>query len=254
MQNPGTLLSKDPMAQIENWTALLAKTVGNPDLGPLSTLGECTLMPTTTSYTRYSEDYKSPGWNSTTDPEGNVNTSGTGKTLNLMVGARMSSIVWPTESTNWFSESIGFRGCVDYFTLGIDLNGTNSDNDANERFTYNFEPVAGTPPPEVVCANMQANANIYLSKDLKRGFQNKLMGKVCGKVVARLNPWFELDDGSGQIARVYMMSSGKPLLDNDAQVGDWWSAWGLVEKPRWTQATTPYIVWTTHNHTDLIHY
>ncbi len=249
------------MVEIPNWTSLLSYTVGLP--GNTCTLGECELMATTTSYSKYGADYKSPGWNGTTAPEGWTNTSGTGKTLNFEVGARMSTQLWPGETarTNWARlESIGFRGQMDWFTLGIDKNGDGDDADAGEKFTYNFEPAATDTRPTIT----------YLSlKDLARGGVNTIfetkqdihkydfLYKVSGRVTATGNladnPWFELNDGSNisPTVRVYPCRiTNVPGDFYPPSETEMWDACGFLEIPRWPYTvgeptiTLPYVLWS----------
>jgi hypothetical protein len=254
------------MIDIANWQSLLSYTVGTA--GNTTTLGNCELMATTTSYTKYGADYKSPGWNGTTNPEGWPNTSGTGKTINFTVGARMSTIKWPgeTSSTVWAHlESIGFRGQLDWFTLGIDKNGNGNDNDSGEKFTYNFEPAQNDARPMLV----------YLSqKDLRRPNINKVIEnrtpatlydklyKIAGSIpttsdVGNLsgNPWFQCDDGSGlpQLTRTY--TSRIQHSDNLwLSPGQFKEVWGHLELPRWPwtvgtpTVALPYVLWSDESH------
>lgn len=250
-----------------NWTALCSAPY-NLDFGGglvySTTFGQCELLPTTTDYDsvnyKVSVGYKSPGWTDSTWPIGWINTTGTGKPLNFVLGARRSTLRWPgeTSATSWAQfESINARAQMDFFTLGIDLNGDGDDKDPGEQFTYNFEPAANDQRPTVA----------YLSqKDLRRGGVDRVFSrreevhkldnlfKVAGRVTATGNleysPWFEVDDGSGlaQPTRVYYgrlgYGDGTP-----PEAGQLWEVWGFMETPRWPWTvgtptiTLPYVIW-----------
>jgi hypothetical protein len=258
-----------PMVAIPSWSALLNYTVGQS--GNQTTLGNCELTPSTNYYQKWGPGYKSPGWNGTTNPEGWPNTNGTGKAINFTLGARMSVNKWPGETvmTSWaHMESIGARAQMDWFTLGIDKNGNGNDNDAGEKFTFNFEPAADDTRPTIA----------YISqKDLRKGGVNavienrtsaickagvydtlfKIAGRIPDGGVGNLsaNPWFEVNDGSNLSAptRAYTNLIGNP--DNlwlDA--GQFKQAWGFLEIPRWPYTVgnptieLPYVLWTDESH------
>jgi len=192
-------------------------------------IGTWTLVPTT-----YPGDYYcSPGYKGSTTPGGFTCSTGTGKCLNFEVGARFVNMTkWPDGSnTNWFTESINFRGHMDHFTLGVD--GVN--------VAYDFEPAPGDVGPRNVFTN-QRNLNKSLTAMGTR-IQNNFMFKITGKVKNRLNAYFDLDDGTGNAlpTRVYWMN-------NFAQVGQTWEVWGFIERARWSPGSTPYLVWTDDSH------
>lgn len=254
-------LDKDaPVVEIPNWYTMLGIAVG--PAGNQCTIGDCELVASTYTYTKYGADFKSPGWNGTTIPEGWMNTNGTGKAINLTVGARMSVLKWPSDPDVWRNwahmESIGARMQMDLFTLGIDLNNNGHDNDAGEKVTYNFEPAADDNRPRIA----------YISqKDLRLGGVNTILEnrpiqgrydtlfKVGGRTTAvgnlAGNPWYEVDDGSGLAQPVRTYTQRVQNSDNLwLNTGQYRQAWGHLEIPRWpytvgTPSTPlPYVLWT----------
>ncbi len=235
----------------ESWADALSAPI---DVGDYhGSLAEWTLMATSYSYEgTYGTGYKSPGWNNSTSPPGWTNTTGTGKTLNFEVGARLFQIKWPgaTTMTAWWPESALFRGHMDFFTLGIDKNSNGHDNDPGEKFTYNFEPADTEPDPRIAYVNQSVfatNRDGVLRARPDDGIFDNLF-KVSGWVTATGNlagnPWFELDDGTGltRPTRVYTqrIQTGDEF---GLAVGQRLEAWGLAERPRWTAVGAPYLLW-----------
>jgi hypothetical protein len=211
---------------------------------------------------------KSPGWDGQTVPKGYFYTTGTGKCLNFEVGARKFKAwlyqqgVW----VNWYRESIGFRGHVDFFTLGIDLNGDGDDTDPGEQNTFNFEPSAAEPDPEIVASSIKAlNRNPLVgtladNPSLGTNFaRTRFMHKVVGKVTWRSgNPiGAALEDGSNlrlfgvppddhyeSIRYYFPLDMGLP---GGTWLGTYWRGWGLVERLRGFNYTTqpPLMLWTS---------
>lgn len=108
--------------------------------------GDSTLAPTSTTYDPANGQWKSAGWDDTTVPVGDPRRStGTGKPLNLWIGARKAVV---GELGAWCTESMNFSGYVDTVTLGIDL-----DNDGvlqdSEVTTFDF--ASDEPEPTQVC-------------------------------------------------------------------------------------------------------
>lgn len=123
--------------------------------------GSWTLVATSTTFDPANGQFKSPGWDNSTTPIGAVTATGTGMPLNFEVGARKFAYngIWgATSNTNWFPESINFRGYVDTFTLGVDFNGDGDDEDPGENTTFDFEPAAATPTPRLVAMNLRSIA------------------------------------------------------------------------------------------------
>jgi hypothetical protein len=209
----------NPSLSFENWSQVLT-AYGNYRL-------------VATSDVPWSQGgWKSPGWKGSTIPTGNPRCTGTGKALNLMVGARFYTFRWPGESTStsWWPESVGFRGHVDYFSLGID----------GVEVTYNFEPSPSDPGPDLLYTSQRTlNHPIFQmpAVQLEHRF------KIAGRVVERANAYFSIDDGTGLSlpTRVYWMN-------NTAAVGQYWEAWGYIERPRFTAVSAPFIVWTDPSH------
>jgi hypothetical protein len=92
--------------------------------------------------------WKSPGWDGQTSPAGSPSIcTGTGMPLNFFVGTR-KSVIYPMflNGQGNANGSYGFRGQVDYFTLGFGKDGNNQPIAE----TYNFEPAPTDPPLQVV--------------------------------------------------------------------------------------------------------
>lgn len=115
--------------------------------------GEWTLVPTAPP----GDPLCSAGWDGSTDPVGSVTATATGMPLNFEVGARkyIYKDIWgKTVATNWFPESVNFRGYVDTFTMGIDF-GTPEEPNVVET-TYDFEPAAAAKAPRLVALNLRS--------------------------------------------------------------------------------------------------
>ena len=219
------------------WLLLLPDYDGNPSLSfenwnqVLTAYGSYRLV--ATSDVPWSQGgWKSPGWKGSTIPTGNPRCTGTGKALNLMVGARFYTFRWPGESTStaWWPESVGFRGHVDHFSLGID----------GVEVTYNFEPGHNDPGPDLLYTSQRSLTHPIFQLP---AVQQDHRFKISGRVVERANPYFSIDDGTGlsMPTQVYWMN-------NTAAVGQYWEVWGFIERPRFTTVSSPFIVWTDPGH------
>jgi hypothetical protein len=127
--------------QFNSWADVCA-LYGNETLVPTAAVGEY---------------YHTAGWDGTTTPTGNPTATATGMPLNFEVGARKFQYngIWGGSGV-WFPESINFKGYVDTFTLGVDLNNDGDDADEGEQITYDFEPSADTADPQVVALNLRS--------------------------------------------------------------------------------------------------
>lgn len=221
----------------------------------LQTYGDWKLVPTSTTFNPDQGQFKSSGWDNSTTPVGTPQCTATGKCLNFEVGARKWStpIFGEGASISWGVDYIGFRGYMDHFTLGID--GTS--------VTYDFEPAANAPDPKILARANRSQFDKILGKPF---VQNSLMTMVYGKLPDVENnlslhaSWFTIDDGSGLTIpiRVQKMSflvdgvMNRQIEENHALVDEYWSAWGLLEKPRlsahYTNPALPYVLWTTRSH------
>jgi len=191
--------------------------------------GNWTLVPTsTTSFAR--GGWKSAGWDKTTDPPGAPACTATGTCLNFVVGARKArEAVFEPDVTQWSNDYRGFKGYVDWFTLGID----------GRKVTYNFEPAAqGKPPRIITLSNKQAAKVRPDSTDLVR---------ITGTVVARTGAMFALDDGSGYVIRGFLY---KDIVtpENPARMGQRWTVWGHMERVPFQPANEPALIWTCVKH------
>jgi hypothetical protein len=122
-----------------------------------SVYGEATLVATSTTFDTLNGQFKSAGWDGSTDPIGSPTATATGMPLNFQVGARkyIYKDIWGSAtSKNWFPESVNFRGYVDTFTMGIDY-GTPEEPNVVER-TFDFEPAPGMTKPTTVALNMRS--------------------------------------------------------------------------------------------------
>ncbi len=209
----------NPSYSLESWSHVLAG-FGNYRLVQTSTVP-------------WSEGgWMSPGWKGSTNPTGNPRCTGTGMCLNFQVGARFYQFRWPGESSSvsWWPESVGFRGHMDFFTLGID----------GKEVTYNFEPSVADDGPSIVYTKQKS---LEHAVSRTQHAQENYMFRISGKVVERGNPYFSIDDGSGIgiPTRVYWMN-------NPAVVGQYWTVWGFAERPRWTAVTAPFLIWADPSH------
>jgi len=191
--------------------------------------GEWTLAATSTAdHTR--GGWKSAGWDKTTDPPGAPTCTATGRCLNFVVGARKGAeAVYEDETTRWSNDYRGFKGYVDWFTLGID----------GKKVTYNFEPAASARTPRIIPLSNKAAAKVKPdSTDLV---------KITGTVVARTGAMFALDDGSGCVIRGFLYKD-ITTPENPTKVGRRWTVWGHVEKVPFQPADEPPLIWTCVKH------
>jgi len=191
--------------------------------------GDWTLVPTSTA--GFADGgWKSAGWDDTTDPAGAPACTATGTCLNFVVGARKdSAAVFSREAVRWANDYRGFKGYVDWFTLGIDGN----------KVTYNFEPPAGVPTPKIIeVSNRQAASIKPDSDDLV---------KITGRVVDRTGAMFALDDGSGRVIRGFLYRDVK-TPENPAKVGERWTVWGHMERVPFQPVDEPPLIWTCRGH------
>jgi hypothetical protein len=195
----------------------------------IETYGDWTLVPTST--TSFADGgWKSAGWDDTTDPAGAPTCTATGTCLNFVVGARKEwAVVFGNEAIRWANDYRGFKGYVDWFTLGID----------GKNVTYNFEPAAGAEPPKIFeLSNKDASRMKPDSRDLV---------KINGTVVDRTGAMFVLDDGSGCLVYGFLYSDIK-TPENPTKVGERWSVWGHMEKVPFQPADGPPVIWTCVGH------
>jgi len=191
--------------------------------------GDWTLVPTSTA--SFAEGgWKSAGWDDTTDPEGIPTCTATGTGLNFVVGARKEwAAVFGSEAIRWANDYRGFKGYVDWFTLGID----------GKSVTYNFEPAARAKPPKIVELNNKDAANVKPDTlDLV---------KITGTVVDRTGAMFALEDGSGCLVYGFLYRDIK-TPENPTKVGERWSVWGHIEKVPFEPADGPPLIWTCVDH------
>ena len=206
-----------PRQQFASWSDLV-KAYGDWVLAPTSTAGLAR------------GGWKSPGWDKATDPPGAPACTATGRCLNFVVGARKSAAaVYADEKTQWSNDYRGFKGYVDYFTLGID----------GKSVTYNFEPPAAAQPPRIIpMTNSQAAKLKPDSPDLV---------KLTGTVVERTGAMFALDDASGCVIRGFLY---KDIVtpENPTKVGQRWTVWGHMESVPFQPADEPPLIWTCVRH------
>lgn len=212
--------------------------------------------------------YKSAGWDETTDPPGSPTCTATGKCLNFVVGARkgQTHIYGPDNDyqlnvVNWAGYYWGLRGNLDFFTLGIDLNGDGDDADPGERITYNFEPSPADLPLRKVATNQEATYDRIMGVHVRQGSHewrlvdpvlNYCPTMICGKVTKINNVCFELDDGSNipMKTRVYLIRNLYNYYDSASgytfpATGQYWCVWGWLEKPRFfPDVQKPLCLWT----------
>ena len=191
--------------------------------------GDWTLVPTSTA--GFADGgWKSAGWDNTTGPAGAPACTATGRCLNFVVGARKDcAAVFGREAVRWANDYRGFKGYVDWFTLGID----------GKNVTYNFEPAAGARAPRIIeLSNRQAASMKPDSDDLV---------KITGRVVERSGAMFALDDGSGRVIRGFLYRDIK-TPENPAKVGERWSVWGHMERVPFEPADEPPLIWTCVGH------
>jgi hypothetical protein len=220
---------------------------------------------------------KSPGWDGQTVPKGYFYTTGTGKGLNFEVGARKFK-AWLYQQgawVNWYRESIGFRGHVDYFTLGIDLDNDGIYPEPGEVVTYDFEPSPNEPEPAVVASSIKAldrNPLVgtladnppYATNFARTRFLHKVVGKVTWRTGNPIGA--ALEDGS-KIRQFYKGEPPEPYfesiryyfpldygLPSGTWLNSWWRGWGLVERLRGFNYTSrpPLMLWTDPDHLEKL--
>jgi len=220
----------------------------------MAAYGSWKLAPTSTE--PYPAGYKSPGWDDTTDPPGSPTCTATGKCINFEIGARKGwdAIFGEEAPVCWANDTKGFRGHIDYFTLGID----------GVDVTYDFEPDPGTPAPRVVAHSCKAATDPIIQIDMNlrpNDAQNSQVHMVYGRVVNRTNDFFEIDDGSNLKGVGW---DGLPIYrpirvhlpyEHNAQYGQYYAVWGLIEKLRFNGVPwagdigyPPYFIWTNWSH------
>lgn len=198
--------------------------------------------------------YKSPGWDTDTDPQGTPHScNGTGKCINLMVGARKRMVKWPEEpntGVNWWWESAAFRGHVDHFTIGIDGVDT----------TFDFEPSLSDPKPQKVLVNgdaltdpIAAGGTVPSHDPEQRKTQDCFLFRAVGTATSDNAYQFTLN-----------LASPLPYLDQYgvqhdgirvvtwpnmhlAVNGETWAVTGYIERLRFG-TNVPLMVWTDINH------
>lgn len=212
-----------------------------------------------TSNTPYPAGYKSAGWDNTTSPQGSPTCSATGKPINFQVGARKgyTNIYGPdfdTDVVNWAGYYWGFKGHVDFFTLGID----------GQDVTYNFEPSPEEPSVKAVNINQSIDDHPIMGqmvldynntpvKDYGPVLDYHLV-RITGKVVERSNVYFVLDDGSGNNLpiRTYMVRDNNVYYDSAhgytwPNLGQWWTVYGFLEKTRFKpEEERPWLLWGSY--------
>jgi len=147
-----------------------------------------------------------------------------------VAGARKEdAAVYDTEILKWANDFRGFRGYIDWFTLGID----------GKCVTYNFEPAAEVAPPKIIeMSNKQAATMDPYGKDLV---------KIRGTVVNRTNAMFALDDGSGCVVMGILYRDIK-TSENPARLGERWSVSGHIERVPFEPDDGPPLIWTSVSH------
>lgn len=215
----------------------------------LAAYGDYTLVATSTTYDPGTGQWKSVGWKGNTEPRGLPMATGTGKCLNFEVGARF---------VTWRTESLGFRGQMDYFELDIDRNDDGDVTDPGESAVYDFEPAPEDHGPRMVYLSQKClddmntqdallgrrgepeNKYDLVANPLRINREERLfdvMYKVSGRVSDKSNAFFVLDDGTGlglplQV-RTMLYKRWQPSMPGvPAYDGDYWSSWGLLERFR----------------------
>ena len=195
----------------------------------IETYGDWALVPTSTAGLAEG-GWRSAGWDDTTDPVGTPTCTATGTCLNFVAGARKEDAdVFEPETIKWANDYRGFKGYVDWFTLGID----------GKSVTYNFEPAADAQPPKIIeLSNKEAARMEPDSTDLVR---------ISGMVVDRTNAMFALDDGSGCAVYGFLYKDIK-TTQNPARLGERWSVWGHMERVPFEPDDGPPLIWTSASH------
>jgi hypothetical protein len=147
-----------------------------------------------------------------------------------VVGARKEwAAVFGPEAIRWANDYRGFKGYIDWFTLGID----------GKNVTYNFEPSARAKPPAIVALSNKDAANVKPD--------DPHLVRISGTVVDRTNAMFVLDDGSGCLLYGFLYKDIK-TPDNPAKVKDRWSVLGHIERVPFEPADGPPLIWTCVGH------
>lgn len=207
---------------------------------------------------------KSPGWNGQTNPTGSVGFStGTGKPLNLFVGARVTSVtggflLQGSGTVNWVNLSYGERAQVDYFSIGFSGQGA---------ATYDFEPAATDPSAHIMASSFKGLDTLRTPTMAAANPWNGNLYRITGRVGFVSNQWFELEDGSNLQYEDWGFQPGwtHQILPGPIRVyiqpelfrGDpWWinggelvTVWGYVEPLRFTGS--PLMMWSNINNITL---
>lgn len=224
--------------------------IANPDTGIFR---DYKLAPTSNDL--WPAGFKSPGWDEDTDPQGTPHScNGTGKCINLMVGARKRMVKWPEEpdtGVNWWWESAGFRGHVDMLTIGID--GVNT--------TFDFEPSpADASLHKLALAGsallnpIAAGGTVPTHDQLLRETQDSFLFTIAGPITVHNNFQFTINPGYP----LPYVGTAWPPEQNGVRVVTWpeehqaWdgevmSATGYIERLRFG-SNVPLMMWTDINH------
>lgn len=215
------------------------------------------LAPTSTTWDPANGQWKSTGWDAKADPPGWPTASGTGKCINLEVGARKyaTDVFGQPKDYAWWKEGFSFKGYVDNFTIGIDRNADGDDTDPGERTAYDFE---STAPPQRKVAVTCGSCYEFDPGLMGRSFVDRSFRfKVCGVVV---HPYglppitadeFYIWDGSyawiydkEEEAKVYQQAFVVVHAPgHNAQPGEVWSALGDIRSSLWLNQPYNYV-WT----------
>jgi len=203
----------------------------------VAAFGDWRLIPTSDAV--WPAGWKSAGWDETTSPPGAPTSTATGRCLNFEIGARKTrtDIFFEADLT-WRNFYQGFRGYVDRFTLGID----------GDAVTYDFEPAADAKPAAVP---RLTNAEAYDRAAKRPAAHRYEIVEIAGQCVERNAAVFKLEDGSGRIIEgiLYKGTGTKTEHgENPAQVGEWWSVRGYLERPVFEPADGPLCIWTAASH------
>lgn len=238
--------------------------------------GTWTIVPTSTTWDPTNLQLRSPGWDNSTTPVGSSKSTGTGTGLNFEVGARKfaHSNIWSNQgvNTNWFPESLNFKGYADTFTIAVEY-GTEEEPDVVET-TYDFEPAADAKEPQLISCNLRSRcegdwdptgwtnhfinyAAIWENSGVWKLFRTKLFGSALTEpsqaeegiysedgntVTCR---YVDISDGSGGIPVPVTLRARDPggtLYDN-LYGGNYISAIGEVRRKPWGNVKMWYI-WT----------
>lgn len=232
--------------------------------------GNWKLVSTSTTFDPANGQYKSAGWDNTTNPVGTPTCTATGMPINFEVGARKGwSVIYTMENTtpvNWAGYYWGFRGNIDLFTLGIDFNNDGDDADPGELVTYNFEPSESEPDPTIATIMSRDIYNpvigwpvIVGGTELRgRGpAMENVYHRIVGKVTNIGNTQVRLgfDDGVKPAlgyTNVWLVRNINTYYNSAAGYvwpgfGQWWTTWGWLEKSKFFPATPkPYCLWCSY--------